>query len=152
MIGIMFSLTLYGAGKKQSWNNELNLTNDQIQAHEVISDQFQKENIRIRAEIKILRLELKQVMKASSPDNVVLDRTLESISAKEAELEKNRVEYRMALRSMLTDDQKVIFDSRGSGFGMGNDHRGQRGLNSGGRCDGMGSGKGRYGKRHGNNF
>ncbi len=146
---LMVSVPLTGAGRNQNWDNGLNLTNEQMQAHSALRDQFQKENIRIRSEIKILRLELHAMMKSATPDKNAIDVTLGKISAMESDLEKRRVENRMAMRAMLTEDQKTVFDSRSMGNGRRYGRGAQGGFGDQGDCTGDGAGRNRGGKRQG---
>ncbi len=122
-----------GSGR-MAMRSDLNLTTEQIQKISDLRLELQKQQIDRGSELQKLRLELQEEMRTSNPNKKALNSLLEQINTIETQMEKARINHRLEVRSLLTDEQRVLFDQRFFGQGMG-----RRGNNGGpGACDGSG--------------
>ncbi|NQT96170.1 MAG: Spy/CpxP family protein refolding chaperone [Candidatus Marinimicrobia bacterium] len=135
-----------GFGPGFGWNDDLNLTTEQIKQIDGFRTDFRKNQIDVRADMQKLRLELKELMQVDDPNQKAIDSQLKKIQDKELALEKLRVAHQLEVRAILTDDQKVLFDQHSFGKGMGRHHKGNRGGDRDGR--GPGSGGNKHGGRN----
>ncbi len=67
---------------------------------------FQKAEIRGRADLQVKRIELNELLAADSPDRAAVDAKLQELSAAQAALEKSAIDNRLALRDILTPAQR----------------------------------------------
>ncbi len=102
---------------------------------------FDEERVEISNRIKVMHLEMRELMTGDKPDFGKLERMIDDISVQRAEMMKIRIRQHVAVRKILTDDQKVLFDQ---GFGMQMGHFGM-----GGRPGGGMGGPGAMGSRPG---
>ncbi len=106
-----------------------------------------------RADLDILRAEKRKLEVADNPDAKAIDAKIEEMGNLRTQMQKTSNRHRLAVRELLTDDQKAWFDSRnqrrgGKGFGRGHGRRGY-GAGYGAGCrGGNGYGAG-YGKGYG---
>jgi hypothetical protein len=56
---------------------------------------------------------------------------VDDMSAAQGQIRKNAAEHQLAVRALLTDDQKVMFDARQGNRGNGNFGAGQGRMNNG---------------------
>ena len=110
---------------------QLNLTAEQQEQIDELQTDFQKQAIDLRADLQKLQLELREQMQADQPNKRAIDATLDKLSAKQSELHKLRVYHQLDVRTLLTPEQRQIFDARPhrQDFGMGR----ERGHRPGGR-------------------
>ncbi len=149
MLILISGLAAQGTGfsRGMGWNDDLNLTSEQIKQIEEYRVEFRKQQIDLRADLQKLRLELQVLLKADNPDQKAIDKQLEKIQVKELAMEKLRVAHHLQVRELLTDEQKVLFDQHSFGRGMYGD--GERGRGYGRDLDDdatRGSGRGRNGR------
>ncbi|MFH1850753.1 MAG: Spy/CpxP family protein refolding chaperone [Candidatus Neomarinimicrobiota bacterium] len=116
------------------WDPELNLTTEQIKQIDQFRSGFQKDRIDLQADVAKLRIELRELTRADDPNQKAINAVLEKISTRELALEKLRVEHRLQVRGLLTEEQKVLFDQQPLGRGMGQKGQGRHD----GVCDGSG--------------
>lgn len=132
-----------GFGSGMGWNDNLNLTSDQIKQIEAFHSDFRKSQIEARREIKNLRLNLQELLRSEHPDQGAIDEVLAKIEKKETSMEQLRVDHHWMIRDLLTDQQKSLFDQHSFERGMGhhgrNDFKGHMG---GKGSSGMGNGHG----------
>lgn len=67
---------------------------------------FQKQNIRLKADLKIARLDLRSLMADEEADKAKIYQKIEDIGTLRTKLAKNRVDQKMALRDILTKEQR----------------------------------------------
>lgn len=117
-----------GAGmNRRCWDTELNLSTEQLSNLNELRNQCHTARIADQANVKRLRLELRQLMRAEQPDQEAINKTVGSISDHREAQEKQRVDHRLEVRRLLTPEQRVHFDTRPvamglrmkSGFGRG---------------------------------
>ncbi len=114
-----------GFGKaRMGLDDQLKLTPQQVEQIQKSRTAFQTKAIDLRADLQKLRLELRGQLQADKPNKRTIDATLDKIAAKQAALEKLRVEHQLEVRALLTDEQKQIFDARPYGYGCGMGDRG----------------------------
>ena len=87
------------------------LTADQIQQIQKLKLQHQKEMLPLKTELKAKRLELKSLI-LENADQKKIDAKIDDIGKAMTKLMKKKVAHRMAIRKLLTEDQKVYFDAR----------------------------------------
>jgi len=85
---------------------KLAITNEQAEKIRQKTFDFQKAEIRDRAEVEVRRLELNQLLKAANPDRAAIDQKLEQISAAQLAQRKLKVNYRLDMRAALTSEQR----------------------------------------------
>ena len=66
---------------------------------------FQKDKIKLRADMKIAQLELKSLMREEELNRSEIYRKIDYIGNLKTQLAKNRVDQRMAIRDILTKEQ-----------------------------------------------
>ena len=69
---------------------------------------------------------LRTLNTAEKPDTKAIDATLDEVSALRNQIAKRRMQSHQEIRKLLTDEQRVIFDSQPMGGGQRNG--GQRGM------------------------
>lgn len=131
-----------GFGRGIGWNDDLNLTTEQIKQIDGFRTDFRKAQIDVRADMQKLRLELKELMQVDNPNQKAIDAQLEKIQDKELALEKLRVRHQLEVRSLLTDEQKVLFDQHSFDRGRGHSGKGRHGGSDGHRPGNRGRGHG----------
>ena len=90
---------------KQRVKTGLELTQDQkdnmMQAHL----NFEKDKIKLRADMKIAQLELRSLMREEELNKAEIYKKIEYLGDLKIQLAKNRVDQRMAIRDILTKEQ-----------------------------------------------
>lgn len=114
----------------------LNLTPEQEKKINDLRVKHIKEITPLRNELNEKQARLRTLESASKPDMAAINKTVDEISTIKAKLMKTRAAHRAEVSQQLTDDQRVLFNSRGYGKGM----RGHRGNMRGGYGKGMGLG------------
>lgn len=73
-----------------------------------------------KADLSILKAELKKLEIAESPDQRAMDSKIDEIFAVKTKMAKQASQHRQTVRGLLTDDQKIFFDAHaGKGKGHG---------------------------------
>jgi Spy/CpxP family protein refolding chaperone len=85
---------------------KLGITDEQAAKIRQQTFDFQKAEIRGRAEMQVRRLELKQLLTAANPDRAAIDQKLEQISTAQLAQRKLKVNYRLDMRAALTSEQR----------------------------------------------
>lgn len=124
-----------GGGRQLTWDENLNLTTEQMQAITELRDAMQPAMQEIRQTTRSLEQELRQLNNSENPDSQRISELEAAIAANRTSMDALMDMHRTQIRDMLTEDQQLIFDQRE--FGPRGDRgpmRGQRGGdNSGGR-------------------
>ncbi len=105
-------------------DNQLKLTPQQVEQIQKLRTAFQTKAIDLRANMQKLQLELREQMRADSPNRRAINATLDKIAAEKVALEKLQVGHRLDVRALLTDEQKQMFEARPFGRGGGKGYRG----------------------------
>ena len=84
---------------------KLGITSEQAAKIRQETLEFQKMQIRHRADLAVKRLELRDLLTAANPDRAAIDRKLDEISAAQLAQRKAAVGYRLDMRGALTSEQ-----------------------------------------------
>ncbi len=126
-------------GGYYGWSDQLNLTTEQIKEINTLRTEYMKERMSAQADVASLRLDLRQLMIAEDPNQRKIKAQLKKIHTKEAAIEDVWVQHRLNIRAQLTEEQRVLYDSKPmlgrGGNGRGNGRGSGRGFNA---CDGSG--------------
>ncbi|MEW5844890.1 MAG: Spy/CpxP family protein refolding chaperone [Bacteroidota bacterium] len=117
----------------------LNLTPEQEQKINDLRVKHLKETTPLRNELREKQAHLRTLESADKPDMTAINKTIDEISTLKAKLMKARAAHRAEVSQLLTDEQRVIFNSRGK---MGKGMRGERRNMPGNMGMGMGMGLG----------
>ena len=135
-----------GKGVCKAFGDIPNLTNDQKTQIDQLRTSHMKEMTTFRADLDKLQAELRQLEIVDNPDMKKVDAKIDEISAVKNKMAKERANHRLAVRGLLTPEQKVYFDAncchgprKGDFQGRGN---GQGFKDGKGKCGGPCMGKG----------
>lgn len=127
-------------GKCRAVANIPDLTEEQQTKIDALKAPHLKVMLENRTELDKLNAELKALEIADQPDMAKINAKIDEISAVKTKMAKERSKHRQDVRVLLTDEQKVYFDSH---------RRGPEGKGQGGhRCGGKGPAHG-YGPGNG---
>jgi Spy/CpxP family protein refolding chaperone len=99
---------------------KLGITSEQAAKIRQEALSFQKAEIRNRADLQIKRLELHSLLAADTPDRAAIDKNLQEANAAQLAVEKAAIDHQLAMRAMLTPEQREKLQQVRSEFG----HRG----------------------------
>lgn len=85
---------------------ELGLTDDQVAKMKALHFESAKTALKARTEVKLQRLELQQLLSAEEPNQVAIDKTLRALSDAQYAAMKSRVTQQLAMRQLLTPEQR----------------------------------------------
>ncbi len=88
----------------------LELTPDQIKQAREMRLETQKKIIPIKADLKLARLELHEMMR-NGASQAEIDRKIDQMSAIRTNMQKIKIHSRIAFRNMLTDEQKAKLEA-----------------------------------------
>lgn len=109
-----------GKGKREGMNRQdrvemmkekLDLSADQESAIKKMHLQHQKEMQVLRLDMQQDRLSLRQEMIKDNPNESEIDKIAERIGEREAEVVKKRSGHHLAIRNLLNEEQRAIFDT-----------------------------------------
>ncbi len=142
LILLMGSIALAGMGKgsRWMWDEDLDLSNEQIKKIQILQENIRLSKYDIQSEIKRMRIQLDQMENQSTPDIAAMTELLSDIKKQEVALGKMIITHRQKIKEILTEGQIIIFNQKYSdrGFSSGNmKMRGQgRGKRMNGGCSG----------------
>lgn len=90
---------------------ELGLTEEQVKQLRALRLDAAKNGIRARSELQFKRLELEELLEADEPDRAAIDKKLRELSDARYAWMKQRVDHRLALRGVLTPEQRNKWQS-----------------------------------------
>lgn len=136
------------------WQDIPDLTQEQTKKIEDLQIAHLKEVNQLRAQVAEKRAHLKTLQSADKVDNAAINKTIDEITAIQNDLMKKNEAHRQAVRNVLTDKQRVIFDAKHCGkmHGKGADCCGDKGGMKGKDCgqhNGQGTGNGCGHQQHG---
>lgn len=107
-LALLFSGAFAQAPEKQEKRvkAKIELTQEQKEKMRDTRLNFQKQNIRLKADLKIAGLELRSLMADEEADKAKIYQKIEEISALRTKLAKSRVDQKMAIRDILTKEQR----------------------------------------------
>lgn len=85
---------------------QLGLTDDQVKQLHALRVEGAKNAIRSRADVEVKRLELRELLQADQPDRAAIDRKLRELSDARYTAQKQRIDQRLAMRDILTPEQR----------------------------------------------
>lgn len=95
------------------------LTDQQKTEVEKLRVAHMKEAQQIKNQMDIKRAELKALQTVENPDMDAINKKIEEKAALRTELEKKGAEHKQAVRNILTNDQRVIYDQKMARHGNG---------------------------------
>lgn len=96
---------------RQDMAKALNLTDEQKEAFKKIMLAMHKEILPIRNEIGEAEAHQKTLLSADKPDLSAIDKNIEKIGGLRVEIAKIAMKHHLEMRSLLTDEQKMKFDT-----------------------------------------
>lgn len=134
------------------WQDIPDLSQDQTQKIEDLHIAHLKEVNQLRNQVAEKKAHLRTLQSADKVDNTAINKTIDEITAIQNDLMKKNVNHRQAVRNILTDKQKVIFDAKNcgkmhaNGSCCGNSKGNMNGFGYHGQGNGNGCGKHGMGK------
>lgn len=122
-IAILFSATSIAQqhGKGKGTCNNANytcergipdLTDEQQQKIADLRVEHRAKMLALKADVNVLRAELHKLEIADQPDVNSIDKKIEELGALKIQMAKEKSKHRLEVRSLLTKEQRVMFDSR----------------------------------------
>jgi Spy/CpxP family protein refolding chaperone len=108
----------------QAAKEQLNLTPEQSAKMDKLRIDFRKASIQRRAALEVAHLDLRQLMEATTIDESAVLATAQEVSDLQAAAFKARIEHRLAMRQILTPEQREKAKSLRHGRGFGDGPRG----------------------------
>jgi Spy/CpxP family protein refolding chaperone len=121
---------------------ELDLTQMQKNQLKSARTESHKKMIQLKADIQLAHVELKELLSQKNPNQKSVERAVTKVSAAQSKMMTNRVQQKLALNKILTQEQFDKLEAMPKGPRGG--HRGFRGRRGGppGRDRDLGMGKG----------
>ena len=132
-----------GKGKAKGWNKQdrgicmqmPDLSEEQMDKISGLRTSFMKETLEVRNEIAVKKAELKALSAGDDVDLKKVNSKIDEIAELRADMMKKHAAHRQDIRALLNEEQQVLFDQHGPGFGRGMDkgrmHRSGRGFGPG---------------------
>lgn len=111
------------------------MTEEQKEQIRALRTEVEKELLPMRSKLRIKSAELDELLVVDKPDMKTIHRKVDEISALRTEMQKKHVDNRLKIRGLMTDEQRVRFDTMRTRRGGRDFHQGRF------------SRKGRIGKR-----
>lgn len=86
-------------------------------------------NLTLRNDLGVMRAKMQSLRTGDNQNLKDISNLIDDMSKVQAQIRKNAAEHRLAVRALLTDDQKVMFDARQGN--QGNRSKGMRGKRAG---------------------
>ncbi len=113
----------------------LNLTDEQQKKVTTMRLEHQKKMLPMRNELNEKKARMRTLSTAESADMKAINSLIDEMGVIKTKMAKERAANRQEMRKLLTDEQRVMFDS----------HAGKKGMNGRGKGAGYGNGRcGRY--------
>jgi len=136
-----------GGGEMMTWDENLNLTTEQMQQITEIREAMQPAMREIRQNLRSLEIELRDLTRSGDADAAKVAELEASISEYQTSIETIMSGHQDQIRNLLTPDQQLIFDQREFGPREDRGSRNSRGGMRGGDQSGDRRGHGRGGSR-----
>jgi Spy/CpxP family protein refolding chaperone len=139
-----------GKGYGKGW--KMNFTDKQRTEYMKLKLAYKKKKMPLVAKKKQLKVELALLMTADKPNKAAIGKKLDEIAKVKRQKMQTKIDFKIAVRGLLTAEQKVKFDLRMMKKSMKGKKRCRRGHKRGyhrrGHMMGRGYGRG-HGHRHG---
>jgi Spy/CpxP family protein refolding chaperone len=109
------------------------LTEDQMTKIKSLRLEMMKETNPLKAQMKEKKAHLNTLAIAEKADMKAIEKTIDEMGAIRVQMMKAHAKMRQDVRAILTDDQRVIFDSK-AGSMMSHGKKGHHGPKSGAPC------------------
>ncbi|MGC1872755.1 MAG: periplasmic heavy metal sensor [Acidobacteriaceae bacterium] len=90
-----------------TFREQIGMTPEQAQKIRTETFDFQKTQIRNRADVQVKMLELRELLTAQNPDRAAINSKLEEVSAARLTQAKAAINFHLDMRTALTPDQKL---------------------------------------------
>jgi len=94
---------------------------------------FTEKNLPLRNQLGEMRAKMQSLQTGDNQDLKAISKLIDEMSAVQAKIKKNAAEHRLAVRSLLTAEQKIMFDAR-----QGKANMGKQGKRGGAMCGNRG--------------
>ncbi len=94
-----------GDDNEQMWK-KAGLDDEQIETLKAEKMDFQKKQVQLQADIKILGLELKEMMDVAKPDKNAIHAKVKAIGALRTEMQLARVDWMLKFKEVTTEEQQ----------------------------------------------
>ena len=121
-----------GGNSGNQCSNIPDLTQDQKDKIEVLRTANQKTMLTFKNQLAVKNAQLEVLTTADKPDVAAINKMIDEIGALKIDMQKKRAEHRLAVRNLLTENQRIQFDAS---HGKGNCSENANGC-------GMGKGRG----------
>lgn len=105
----------------KSVQEELDLSDKQVEKIQKVFNDMQSSMIDLRAEMQHMRLEMRQLMAADQPDEKAISQLVQKINDKRAEMEMARIKAMLEVKKILSDEQFEKFQAM-KPFGKASKH------------------------------
>ena len=103
-----------GVNRSQKSGIVPDLTEEQKEKMSELRSAHIQSMTQLKAETMVLRAELDQLSVEKNPSLDKINAKIDELAARRADMEKARATHRMEIRSLLTEEQRIIFDARTS--------------------------------------
>jgi Spy/CpxP family protein refolding chaperone len=107
--------------------NMLDLTSEQQTKVDALRIKHQKEMLAFRNQLREKKARLSTLKTTDPIDRKAIDNVIEEIGGIKVKMEKERMNMHLSIRELLTDEQKVLFDTHSSKYKRGKARGGNRG-------------------------
>ena len=111
----------FGMGQGMMWNDYcplLDLTDDQAEQIKELRLAHYKEVQPLRAQMSELVIKHRNLMITGDVDNEAVNTSIDERTSIMNKLMKKQTKFQKEFRNLLTDEQKMVLDNSGKGFGM----------------------------------
>ena len=108
-----------GAGYPVNTTAIPNLTEEQEQKITAMHTSHQKEVLNLRYDLDIKAATLQKLKSADNPDMSLINKTIDEMGALRTEIEKKNAVLGTSIRKILTEEQKIAWDTRMTHRGRG---------------------------------
>jgi Spy/CpxP family protein refolding chaperone len=98
---------------KHDGQGKMNLSEDQQKKIKEIRLKTAREIMPLRNQLAEKKARLHTISTVDKPDMNEINKTIDEMAALKAQIEKKRVASRMEVRSLLNDEQRLMFDMKG---------------------------------------
>jgi Spy/CpxP family protein refolding chaperone len=85
---------------------ELGLSDEQVSQLRTLRFEAAKAGLQAQTDVKLKRLELRELMRADEPNQAAIDKALRGLADAQYALMKNRIQHQLAMRQVLTPEQR----------------------------------------------
>ncbi len=135
---IMLSSTVFGQVNRGRYMGIPGLTDDQKTQIEKLRTAHQKDMLALKNQVAENRAHYRTLMTADKPDMNAINKNIDEYTGLRAAMMKKQAAHQQDIRKLLTDEQRLAFDSRKGGEG----HRMGMGFGQCPNCPHKGFGRG----------